>query len=71
MKADQRATEDRRDQDAETKIIIKTAFKEASKEWLDEKFAEFGKWSAAGIAAGSLVALGYVILTMNGWTHKL
>jgi len=48
---------------------IKKAMKEALKEWLDGKFAAFGKWSAAGLAAAGLVALVYFILSINGW-HK-
>lgn len=47
----------------------KDALKEALKEWLDEKFAVFGKWTAAGIAVAALGALAWLILTMNGW-HK-
>jgi hypothetical protein len=52
---------------AEQKALIKAAFKEASREWLDEKFAEFGKWSLRALAAAGLVALIWFILTMNGW----
>ena len=48
----------------------KDALKEALKEWLDEKFATFGKWSAASIAAAGLGVLAWLILTMNGW-HKV
>jgi len=52
------------------KELIKAAFKEAAKEWLDNKFAEFGKWSAMTIAAAALVALIYFILKLNGWNHS-
>lgn len=45
----------------------KDVVKEALKEWLDEKFAQFGKWSAVTLSAGVLVALVLFILTMNGW----
>ena len=45
----------------------KDALKEALKEWLDEKFAMFGKWSMASIAAAGLAALAWLILTANGW----
>lgn len=48
---------------------VKAAMKEAIHEWLDDKFLAFGKWSAAGVAAMSLGALAYFILTLNGW-HK-
>lgn len=47
----------------------KRIYKEALKEWLDEKFAAFGKWSAISMAAAALVALTYFILSVNGW-HK-
>lgn len=58
----------------ENKIIIshtevKVALKEALKEWLDEKFTVFGKWSFRGLASASLFALVYFVLTMNGWKH--
>lgn len=46
---------------------MKKAFKDALKEWLDEKFTEFGKWSLGGIAAMALAGLVYFILKMNGW----
>lgn len=35
--------------------------KEALKEWLDDKFLMFGKWSAASLAAAGLVAIVYFI----------
>lgn len=48
---------------------MKDATKQAIKEWLDEKFSQFGKWSMGAIAALVLAALLYFILTMSGW-HK-
>lgn len=45
----------------------KEALKEALKEWLDEKFATFGKWAFASLAAAALVALIVFMLQMNGW----
>jgi hypothetical protein len=46
---------------------MKRVFKEALKEWLDEKFREFGKWSFFGFMAAAFSALTYLILTANGW----
>ena len=45
----------------------KRIVKEALKEWLDEKFVEFGKWTLGGFAAMTLAALVYFVLKMNGW----
>ena len=45
----------------------KRVYKEALKEWLDEKFVEFGKWSFRAFAAAVFVALVYFILYMHGW----
>lgn len=49
--------------------LIKRAFKEAMKEWLDEKYATVGKWTLRSLVAAGLTALLYFILVMNGW-HK-
>lgn len=46
---------------------VKLALKEALKEWLDEKYAEIGKWTLHGLLAAGVVALAYFILTTNGW----
>lgn len=48
---------------------MKRIIKEALREWLDEKFMAFGKWSMASFAAMALAALVYFILWVNGW-HK-
>ncbi len=48
---------------------VKIVLKEALKEWLDEKFSTFGKWSFRSLAAAAIFALIYFILTMNGWKH--
>ena len=52
-----------------TKDESKAAVKEALHEWLDEKFAAFGKWSFYGMAAAILAAGTYFVLLANGW-HK-
>ena len=47
----------------------KSALKQAIKEWLDEQFAKFGRWTFYGLAAAGLAALTYLIMAANGW-HK-
>lgn len=53
-----------------TKEEVKEVMKEALREWLDDKFADFGKWSLVGVGASTLALLAYFILISNGWTHK-
>lgn len=48
---------------------IKDAAKQAIREFLDEKFSTFGKWSFGAIAALALAALTYFILSTHGG-HK-
>lgn len=48
---------------------VKAALKEGIREWLDDKFADFGKWSMAAILASCLALVGYLILLTQGW-HK-
>jgi hypothetical protein len=45
----------------------KKIFKEALKEWMDEKYVALGKWSMGMIAALAMGALAYFILWANGW----
>ena len=47
--------------------MTKRALKEALKEWLDERFALFGKWSFAAAAALLLAGAVYFILISQGW----
>ena len=47
----------------------KEALKEALHEWLDEKFAAFGKWTLAGLMSATFTGLAYLFLTAQGW-HK-
>lgn len=51
----------------EIKQIAKEAYKEVMKEFLDEKFATFGRWAAMSFAALIFAAFIYFILFMNGW----
>lgn len=50
-----------------SKEDTKAAMKEALKEWMDEKFAVFGRWSFYSLSAMALTALVYFMLRMNGW----
>lgn len=52
-----------------TQDDVKIVLKDALKEWLDEKFTAFGKWTFRGLASAAVFALVYFILTMNGWKH--
>ena len=54
----------RRKTDEET---MKKAAKEAIKEFLDEKFTVFGRWSFYSLLALGLVATVYFILLSQGW----
>ncbi len=47
--------------------VLKEAYREAMKEWLDEQFVKFGRWSFFAILSAGLAALVYFILTINGW----
>lgn len=49
----------------ETKRVIK----EALREWLDEKYSEFGKWTLHGLMAALLAGLVVFIFWTQGW-HK-
>lgn len=60
---------ERRDDDVPplTQDDMKKAVKSAIKEWLDEKFAEFGLLSFRALAAAVLAALLLWIAHSNGW----
>lgn len=47
---------------------FKKILKEAMKEWLNDAFATFGRWSASAFAAAVFIALVYFVLKINGWT---
>ena len=45
---------------------MKKIMKAAIKEWMDERFAAFGKWTATGLAIAALGVLTWLIVQMNG-----
>lgn len=47
----------------------KEAVKEAIREWLDEKYSTFGKWSLHGLLAMVMAGVVYLFMISNGW-HK-
>lgn len=47
----------------------KDLIKEALKEWLNEQFAAFGRWSFMGLLSVAFAALTYIWLYEHGW-HK-
>jgi hypothetical protein len=50
---------------------IKAALKEALKEWLDEKFAQLGKWSMGAIAVAALGLLAWGLFIKGDFTFKV
>lgn len=51
------------------KLADKEIVKEALEEWLDKKFAQFGKWTLGGLSALAFAGLVYLALAGQGW-HK-
>lgn len=45
----------------------KEALKEALQEWLDKQFAQFGKWTLAGLVSAALAGLVYLWFFSHGW----
>ena len=58
---------DRRKNDEDA---MKRIMKQAIKEWMDDRFAAFGKWSLLGIGVAALGVLAWLMVQMNGvpWT---
>lgn len=50
-----------------TQAEMREAVREGIRDFLDEKFREFGKWSFRGLLAMILAGLIYLILLANGW----
>jgi hypothetical protein len=48
-----------------SKKELKEIYKEALKEWLDAKYACFGKWSLRMLLATALIGLVYIAI----WAH--
>lgn len=46
---------------------MQEAVKAALREWLDEKYTAFGRWSLHGLAAAGLGGVVYLILISSGW----
>lgn len=44
----------------------KALIKEAISEWLESKYAAFGKWTLHGMAAAALAATAYFLIS-HGW----
>lgn len=55
--------------DEAKKLADKEVVKEALEEWLDKKFAQFGKWTLGGLCALAFAGLVYLALAGQGW-HK-
>jgi hypothetical protein len=53
----------------EEKEVMKAAFREAAREYLDEAVTTFGWWSLRAIGGVVVIGLTYFLLTMLGW-HK-
>jgi|WetSurMetagenome_2_1015567.scaffolds.fasta_scaffold1308110_2 hypothetical protein len=53
----------------DNKETLKEALKEAAREWLDEQFKAFGKWTAVGLM--SVAFYGVVkFFVVSGWWPK-
>lgn len=51
----------------EQKMDIKRLFKEAASEWLEDKFAIFGRWALISVLAAVFIGLIFFAMTMQGW----
>lgn len=45
----------------------KAVIREALKEWADEKFMQFGKWSMTGAVIFAFTAIAYLYLSAHGF----
>ena len=58
-------------EEKERRDEMRETMKEALREWLDAKFADFGKWSAIGIACMFLAVVTYFALKFAGWAPPI
>jgi len=49
---------------------MKDALKEGLREWLDDQFAEFGKWTLRAAIAALLAGIVWLALVSSGWKHS-
>lgn len=49
------------------RVDLKSIFKEALREWLDDMFSAFGRWAFISILAMVFAGLVYFALTIQGW----
>lgn len=49
------------------KDAMKEALKEGIHEWLNERFAQFGKWTLSGLMAAAFAGAVYLALKGQGW----
>ncbi len=47
--------------------VLKEAAKEALKEWLNDQFAAFGKFTFSGLMSAAFAGLVYLWLASHGW----
>lgn len=47
----------------------KDLMKEAIKEWMDDAFAQFGKWTFKGLLVMAFAGAVYLALKGQGWTR--
>lgn len=47
----------------------KEIMKEAIREWMDDAFAQFGKWTAGGLLVMAFAGAVYLALKGQGWTR--
>lgn len=50
-----------------TKEEMKQVAKETLKEWLDERFMDFGRWTFKSLASALFIAVIYFVLKSQGW----